>query len=220
MTLREKTLGELALSVNGASAIFRRYDLDFCCGGKRTLAKAAEKKSLNIDEIEQALLALKDEAPAQDWRKAPLGDIIAFIITRYHDCHRTQLPELILQAEKVERVHAAKASVPKGLARQLTALHEELISHMMKEEQVLFPMICNGMGPQAAGPVQVMEAEHDDAGDIVEVIKFITNNVTPPEEACTTWRVLYNGINTFIDDLMEHISLENNLLFPRALAGE
>ena len=78
MTLREKTLGELALSVNGASALFRRYDLDFCCGGKRTLAKAAEKKSLNIDEIEQALLALKDEAPAQDWRNAPLSDITGY----------------------------------------------------------------------------------------------------------------------------------------------
>lgn len=220
MTLREKTLGELALSINGASAVFRRYDLDFCCGGKRTLEKSAEKKALNIDEIEQELLALKDDALVQDWRAAPLSDIIAFIVSRYHDRHRAQLPELILQAEKVERVHAAKASVPKGLTRQLTALHEELTGHMMKEEQILFPLICNGMGQQAGGPIQVMEAEHDDAGDIVEVIKFITKNVTPPEDACTTWRVLYNGINTFIDDLMEHISLENNLLFPRALAGE
>lgn len=79
MTLREKTLGELALSINGASAVFRRYDLDFCCGGKRTLEKSAEKKALNIDEIEQALLALKDDALVQDWRAAPLSDIMTLL---------------------------------------------------------------------------------------------------------------------------------------------
>lgn len=110
--------------------------------------------------------------------------------------------------------------MPKGLSKYLEALLEELTSHMMKEERVLFPMIKNGMGRNAVAPISVMEQEHDDAGDILEVIKSITDNVTPPPEACTTWRVLYNGINELIDDLMNHINLENNLLFPRALAGE
>ncbi|TAT64799.1 iron-sulfur cluster repair protein YtfE, partial [Enterobacter cloacae] len=142
------------------------------------------------------------------------------IIVRYHDRHREQLPELILQATKVERVHADKPSVPRGLAKYLTMLHEELTSHMMKEEQILFPMIKQGMGSQAMGPISVMESEHDDAGELLEVIKHTTNNVTPPPEACTTWKAMYNGINEMIDDLMEHISLENNVLFPRALAGE
>lgn len=137
---------------------------------------------------------------------------------RYHDRHREQLPELILQATKVERVHADKPSVPKGLTKYLTMLHEELSSHMMKEEQILFPMIKQGMGSQAMGPISVMESEHDEAGELLEVIKHTTNNVTPPPEACTTWKAMYNGINELIDDLMEHISLENNVLFPRALA--
>ena len=131
-----------------------------------------------------------------------------------------QLPELILQATKVERVHADKPSVPKGLTKYLTMLHEELSSHMMKEEQILFPMIKQGMGSQAMGPISVMESEHDEAGELLEVIKHTTNNVTPPPEACTTWKAMYNGINELIDDLMDHISLENNVLFPRALAGE
>jgi hemerythrin-like domain-containing protein len=129
-----------------------------------------------------------------------------------YDRHREQLPELILQATKVERVHADKPSVPRGLAKYLTMLHEELSSHMMKEEQILFPMIKQGMGSQAMGPISVMESEHDDAGELLEVIKHITHNVTPPPEACTTWKAMYNGINEMIDDLMEHISLENNVL--------
>lgn len=91
---------------------------------------------------------------------------------------------------------------------------------MMKEEQILFPMIKQGMGSQAMGPISVMESEHDEAGELLEVIKHTTNNVTPPPEACTTWKAMYNGINELIDDLMDHISLENNVLFPRALAGE
>lgn len=149
-----------------------------------------------------------------------LAEIIDHIVVRYHDRHREQLPELILQATKVERVHADKPNVPRGLAKNLTMLHDELSSHMMKEEQILFPMIKQGMGSQAMGPISVMESEHDDAGELVEVIKHITQNVTPPPEACTTWKAMYNGINELIDDLMEHISLENNVLFPRALAGE
>lgn len=220
MQFRDKTLGQLALSIPRASSLFRQYNMDYCCGGKQTLSRSAEKLKLDIDLLESQLAKLATETLEQDWRKAPLSEIIDFIIVRYHDRHREQLPELILQAQKVEHVHVNKPSVPKGLSKYLEALLEELTSHMMKEERVLFPMIKNGMGRNAAGPISVMEQEHDDASDILEAIKDITNNVTPPPEACTTWRVLYNGINELIDDLMNHINLENNLLFPRALAGE
>ncbi|MGJ7974289.1 iron-sulfur cluster repair protein YtfE [Providencia hangzhouensis] len=220
MQFRDKTLGQLALSIPRASSLFRQYNMDYCCGGKQTLSRSAEKLKLDIDLLESQLAKLATETLEQDWRKAPLSEIIDFIIVRYHDRHREQLPELILQAQKVERVHINKPSVPKGLSKYLEALLEELASHMMKEERVLFPMIKNGMGRNAAGPISVMEQEHDDASDILEAIKDITNNVTPPPEACTTWRVLYNGINELIDDLMNHINLENNLLFLRALAGE
>ncbi len=220
MTYRDQALGELALSIPRASALFRKYNLDYCCGGKQTLARAAQRKELNVEVIEDELAALAEQPIEKDWRVVPLADIIDHIIVRYHDRHREQLPELILQATKVERVHADKPGVPRGLTKYLTALHQELSSHMMKEEQILFPMIKQGMGRQAAGPISVMESEHDDAGELVEVIKHVTQNVTPPAEACTTWKAMYKGINEMIDDLMEHISLENNVLFPRALAGE
>ncbi|WP_426449323.1 iron-sulfur cluster repair protein YtfE [Siccibacter colletis] len=220
MNFRDRSLGELALSVPRASALFRKHDLDFCCGGRQTLLKAATRQNLDLEAIESELAALSATPLEKDWRSAPLPEIIDHIIVRYHDRHREQLPELILQATKVERVHAAKASVPRGLTKYLTMLHEELTSHMMKEERILFPMIKQGMGSQADGPVSVMESEHDEAGELLEVIKHTTSNVTPPDDACTTWRALYNGINEMIDDLMNHISLENNVLFPRALAGE
>ncbi|NUU68088.1 iron-sulfur cluster repair protein YtfE [Enterobacteriaceae bacterium BIT-l23] len=220
MAFRDQALGELALTIPRASALFRKYDLDFCCGGKQTLARAAARRELNLEAIEAELAQLATEQPEKEWRSAPLSEIIDHILVRYHDRHREQLPELIMQATKVERVHADKPGVPRGLAKYLTMLHEELSSHMMKEEQILFPMIKQGMGTQCAGPINVMESEHDEAGELLEVIKHTTNNVTPPPEACTTWRALYNGINETIDDLMNHISLENNVLFPRALAGD
>ncbi|UTJ47056.1 iron-sulfur cluster repair protein YtfE [Atlantibacter subterranea] len=220
MAFRDQPLGELALTIPRASALFRKYNLDFCCGGKQTLLRAATRQELDLDAIEAGLTALADEPLEKEWRTAPLAEIIDHIIVRYHDRHREQLPELIYQATKVERVHADKPNVPKGLTKYLTMLHEELSSHMMKEEQILFPMIKQGMGSHATGPITVMESEHDEAGELLEVIKHTTNNVTPPPEACTTWKAMYNGINELIDDLMNHISLENNVLFPRALAGE
>lgn len=220
MAYRDQPLGELALTIPRASALFRKLDLDFCCGGKQTLLRAATRKELNLEDIEAQLAALAEEPAEKDWRAAPLAEIIDHIIVRFHDRHREQLPELILQATKVERVHADKPNVPKRLAKYLTMLHQELSSHMMKEEQILFPMIKQGMGTQAGGPISVMESEHDDAGELLDVIKHTTNNVTPPPEACTTWKAMYNGINELIEDLMNHISLENNVLFPRALSGE
>lgn len=220
MDFREQALGELALTIPRASALFRRYDLDFCCGGKQTLQRAAERKGLDLPVIEAELAVLSTQQHTQTWVDEPLSDIIDHILVRYHDRHREQLPELILQAEKVERVHASKPSVPKGLAKYLAMLNDELGQHMLKEERVLFPLIKQGRGPECAGPVNVMEHEHSEAGELLEVIKHVTNNVVASPEACTTWKALYNGINELIDDLMNHISLENNNLFPRALAGE
>lgn len=221
MAYRDLSLGELAITIPRASRLFRQYELDFCCGGKQTLLRAAGKKNLDIDALERELTALSADEPAQqNWQTTPLAEITPFIVRRYHDRHREQLPELILMAEKVEKVHAEKTTCPKGLAKQLNLIYQDLSQHMMKEERILFPMIEQGMGTQAGGPINVMEHEHDEAGEQLEVIKFLTNGVTPPEGACNTWQALYNGINVFISDLMEHISLENNLLFPRALRGE
>ena len=99
-------------------------------------------------------------------------------------------------------------------------VYDDLTNHMMKEEQVLFPLIKSGRGPMAAMPISVMESEHDEAGRDLEDIQKLTNNLTPPEGACNTWLTLYAGLKTFSADLMEHVHLENNILFPRALRGD
>ncbi|AHM76032.1 iron-sulfur cluster repair protein YtfE [Yersinia hibernica] len=221
MDYRNQSLGALAIAIPRATKLFRQHQLDFCCGGKQTLLRAANKLHLDIDELEAQLSALQAEPlSSTDWQQQPLANIIDFIISRYHNRHREQLPELILMAEKVERVHGEKPACPRGLASELTAIIEELTQHMYKEEQILFPMIKRGLGSQAGGPIMVMEAEHDAVGQQLEVVKQLTQNMTPPAGACNTWQALYSGINEFITDLMEHIHLENNLLFPRALDGE
>ncbi|OOF87487.1 iron-sulfur cluster repair protein YtfE [Rodentibacter ratti] len=218
MSFAQQKLSELAVAIPGATKIFREYDLDFCCGGSALLEVAAQQKNLNLAEIEARLANLQQqENREKNWSDAPYNELIEHIIERFHNRHREQLPELITLAEKVENVHADREDCPVGTAALLEKIHAELSQHMMKEENILFPMIKMGNYAMAAMPIRVMEMEHDEAGQDVEVLKSITNHLTPPEDACFSWRALYSGINAFIDDLMHHIHLENNILFPSVL---
>ena len=220
MSFAQQKLSELAVSIPGATKLFREYDLDFCCGGSILLEVAALQKNLNLAEIETRLAHLqqsKSENNDKDWNVAPYGEIIDHIITRYHNRHREQLPELITLAQKVENVHGDREDCPIGVAAQLEKIYIELSQHLMKEEQILFPMIKTKNYMMAAMPIRVMEMEHDEAGQDVEVVKSLTNHCTAPSDACFSWKALYSGINEFIDDLMHHIHLENNILFPRVL---
>lgn len=220
MSFAQQKLSELAVSIPGATKIFREYDLDFCCGGSVLLEVAAQQKNLNLAEIEKRLTDLqqsKAENNDKDWTSASYAEMIDHIITRFHNRHREQLPELITLAEKVENVHGDRDDCPIDVTAQLEKIYAELSQHLMKEEQILFPMIKMGNYAMASMPIRVMEMEHDEAGQDVEVIKSLTNNCTPPADACFSWKALYSGINEFIDDLMHHIHLENNILFPRVL---
>lgn len=220
MSFAQQKLSELAVSIPGATKIFREYDLDFCCGGSVLLEVAAQQKNLNLAEIEKRLTDLQQstaENNDKDWTSASYAEMIDHIITRFHNRHREQLPELITLAEKVENVHSDRDDCPIGVTAQLEKIYAELSQHLMKEEQILFPMIKMGNYAMASMPIRVMKMEHDEAGQDVEVIKSLTNNCTPPADACFSWKALYSGINEFIDDLMHHIHLENNILFPRVL---
>ncbi|HHF3631615.1 TPA: iron-sulfur cluster repair protein YtfE [Haemophilus influenzae] len=220
MSFAQQKLSELAVSIPGATKIFREYDLDFCCGGSVLLEVATQQKNLNLTEIEKRLTDLQQstaENNDKDWTSASYAEMIDHIITRFHNRHHEQLPELITLAEKVENVHGDRDDCPIGVAAQLEKIYAELSQHLMKEEQILFPMIKMGNYAMASMPIRVMEMEHDEAGQDVEVIKSLTNNCTPPADACFSWKTLYSGINEFIDDLMHHIHLENNILFPRVL---
>ncbi|HQT64035.1 MAG: iron-sulfur cluster repair di-iron protein [Acidocella sp. 20-57-95] len=211
-----RSLGAIAASLPGSTALFRRYKLDFCCGGNVTLSKAAAVKGLSCAALEAELEAI---AAASFVRPQPQAtdDLIDLIETRYHTVHRHELPELIRLARRVEAVHKDHAAAPIGLANLLEQILAELESHMQKEELILFPAMRQDAGPMIAGPVSVMIAEHDGHGAYLRELEELTSGFEIPEGACNTWRALYGGGRKFADDLVEHIHTENNILFPRFL---
>jgi regulator of cell morphogenesis and NO signaling len=218
MTTATVTLAELATTRPGATRVFLKHGLDFCCGGRRPLDAACAEKSLDpgaiLAEIE------REDAKGGDltrWAGRPIVELLDFIQSHYHMRHRADLPEVIAMAEKVEQVHADKPSRPQGLAAHLRVVHAAVLDHLAKEEQILFPMIRAGHGSRAGGPIHVMEAEHDDHGKNLARIRELTADLTAPPEACATWQALYLRLGRLSDELMEHIHLENNVLFPRAL---
>lgn len=152
-------------------------------------------------------------AAMQDWREQSPGALIDHILVRYHARHREQLPELIRMARRVEEVHATSGDCPHGLAAHLLAMEQELVSHMQKEEQILFPMLSRGMAAMAGGPISVMRMEHDTHDEALRQLDTLTHDQTPPASACNTWRTLYAALREFRDDLRDHIELENNVLF-------
>ncbi|HEX7025601.1 MAG TPA: iron-sulfur cluster repair protein YtfE [Gammaproteobacteria bacterium] len=216
MSILDQSLGQLARDIPGITAVFHKYQLDFCCGGKQSLRAAADQRNVDIDTLLKELESVQSAAMSeQSWTGVPDSRLIEHIVSRYHDVHRRQLPELIRLARRVEQVHAGRFACPAGLAVHLERLHAELENHMQKEERMLFPLIVQELHSMTTGPITVMRREHDDHGAALAVIDSLTEGITPPAGACNTWRALYLGLETFKTDLMNHIHLENNILFDR-----
>lgn len=217
MLYAEKTLSELAIDLPLATEIFRKNRLDFCCGGRQTLKKACEIKQLNLESIINQLASLEAEKTF-DTKESDPGKVTDFIEERYHADLRMRLPELITLANRVEQVHADHPSCPHGLGSLLDNFFSDMSMHMQKEEGILFPLIRQGNGAMASMPIQVMMSEHESHGSELNQIHLLTNDFQPPEGACGTWRALYSGLDRLEAELMEHIHLENNVLFPRVLS--
>ncbi|MEQ8762672.1 MAG: iron-sulfur cluster repair protein YtfE [Planctomycetota bacterium] len=214
----DQSLAELASIHPGAAPTFLRQKLDFCCHGRTTLAEACQVHGLDPEDLVreiQAYTASRDEFDR--WDEKTLDELIDHILVRFHERHRADLPPLIEMARKVEARHQDKPTCPQGLTAFLAFLQDELEQHMQKEEQILFPMIRAGQGSRAHMPIQVMEQEHKDHGQNLARLRQLTGDLEPPAEACTTWRALYVGLADLESELMLHIHLENNILFPRAL---
>ncbi len=209
----DQALGQIAVQLPGATAVFRRLKLDFCCGGQISLRQAALDKKLDLPVVlaELATLERGSEAPETT---APAA-LIDHILERYHAVHRAQLPELIRMARRVEAVHRDNPQVPVGLADLLEAIEREMLEHMEKEEGVLFPMLKAGGNPFVVHPIGMMRSEHISHGAQLDRLNALTQDATSPEGACNTWRALYTGIAQLNDDLINHIHLENNVLFPQ-----
>lgn len=211
-------LADLAIRIPGASRVFHRHRLDFCCGGRRSLREACGAAGLDVEALLGELAAEERGAPAHaDWDARPLEALIDHIVLHYHAALRLELPALRAMAQKVERVHAEKPQVPRGLAAHLAAMQQDVEEHLAKEEQVLFPLLRAGVSAGAAAPISVLEHEHDEHGEALRITRALTDDLQPPPHACTTWRALYLRLAELERDLMDHIHLENNVLFPRAL---
>ena len=151
------------------------------------------------------------------WETAPFSSTIDHILQRYHNVHRAQFAELVPLAQKVAEVHGD--DFPSEVADLLAYMQNELLMHMMKEERMLFPMVNQGIGRGAAMPISVMMHEHEEHDQAVARLKELTNDFTPPENACASWTRLYALAKEMVDDLTDHIHLENNILFARVLAS-
>ena len=211
--LAGQAIGQIAVELPGATAIFRRLKLDFCCGGQISLQDACAQKGLDTASVLAQLAPLQREETVAPDAQDPAA-LIDHILTRYHAVHREQLPELVRMARRVEAVHRDHPAVPVGLATLLESMEAELLEHMEKEEQVLFPALeQDGLGVD--GPIGVLRDEHTGHGALLEQLAALTSDHTPPLGACNTWRALYAGTAQLTEDLISHIHLENNLLFPR-----
>jgi regulator of cell morphogenesis and NO signaling len=229
----DETLGQIATKDLRKAEIFRKYGIDFCCGGKKTLKQACAEKGLDITKVEQELQHT-DKAPYprplpySDWSLDFLAD---YIINTHHSYVKKVLPELRSYATKVARVHGNHHPELPAVLQLVEEVNAELTAHMIKEERVLFPYIRelvknNGQPSQGPSfgtvqnPISVMEMEHEMVGKNMEEIRMLTDNYSLPEDACASYSLLFQLLIEFENDLHIHIHLENNILFPKALTLE
>ncbi len=216
MQTLDLSLGQLARDIPGATALFHKHNLNFCCGGDVSLREAARNSQVDAGPIALALEQLMSASPGEtDLNDKSDIDLIEHILERYHDTHRRQLPELIRLAARVELVHGGHPQCPAGLTALLEDMQQALEAHMAREEQILFPMIARGMGAMARMPISLMKQQHDDHGDLLHELERCTRGFTLPDGACNTWTALYRGLAALRQDLMDHIHIENNVLFYR-----
>ena len=223
-----KTVGQLVAERPKRSRVFEAHKIDFCCGGKRPLAEACAKKNVPLDQIVAELAAADAQESEIGIDAAALStpDLIDHIVGTHHVYLKEELPRLERMARKVAQVHGDKEPRLEEILNVFLGLEGELLTHLGKEEAILFPMVkrfAAGDLPaeQAAflgGPMGVMEEEHDSAGAALERLHALTDGYTPPDWACNTFRALYDGLEELERDLHQHIHKENNILFPRVRA--
>ncbi len=221
MPTRNTTLALIVTERPEAARVLHSAGLDFCCGGERTLAEACQERGLDPEVLLERLEPNEPQhgTSAVIWEQESPASLVDHIVERFHEPLRAELPRLLELAGRVELVHADKPDCPSGLQRHLARVHGAVTAHLDKEEQILFPMIVEGRGRLALMPVQVMMQEHHDHAANLRRTRALTGDLKTPAHACASWRELYTSLLRLELDLMEHIHLENNVLFPKVLAG-
>lgn len=232
---KDETLGEIATKDLRKAAVFKKYGLDFCCGGKKTVKEACAEKGLDVTQVEKELqqadtIPASRPLPYNEWEPGFLAD---YIVNTHHSYVRQTLPDLVTYANKVAQVHGDQHPELHTIKGLVNSINEELSHHMVKEEEILFPFIKQLSKAKSSGqalekphfgsvenPVRMMEAEHESAGQDLEQIRELSENYSLPADACASYKLLFSLLEEFEGDLHIHIHLENNILFPKALKME
>jgi regulator of cell morphogenesis and NO signaling len=235
-TIAEKTVREIAVENPSSIQVFESLGIDYCCGGKRPLSDACASVGVDVGRV----LRLLDEAgrvpqtpQSREWNEKPLRDLMAHIVETHHGFVRRETPRILSLLSKVVAKHGPTHPEILQIEQLFTAIGGELSTHMLREEQVLFPYVermeqavlaGNPVPPAFFGtvkhPIANMLAEHDNAGALLARIRELSNGYHAPGDACPTFLALYLGLENFERDLHHHIHLENNILFPRAVEME
>lgn len=232
---KNATLKSIVTEDFRAAAVFEKFSLDFCCGGGVTVEQACSKKGLDPSEVYSELQELGQQAGAQapNFSAWPADELIDYIVNVHHRYVREAIPVLMAHTRKVAGVHGENHPEVIAVAQHFDAVARDMMAHMMKEEQVLFPYIRNLVNARRNGdafrgspfgsvqnPIAMMEMEHQAAGDEMAEIRSLTGDYVPPQDACTTYRISFQELKQFEEDLHRHVHLENNILFPKAITLE
>jgi len=235
MNTTTQTVREIALEEPSSIRVFESFGIDYCCGGRKPLGEACEASRVDVDAVIAALeAAAAGPVPStKDWSQESMEELVGHIIATHHAYVKRELPRLAEFAQKVVNRHGALRAELPALQSVLATLAAELTHHLAKEEAILFPYIVQleraqneGKAMQdacfgtVASPIAMMIQEHDAARALLAEIRRLSNNFTTPEGACPTYHGYYDGLREFELDLHQHIHLENNLLFPRAIEAE
>ena len=224
----DRTLADVLTEEPGAARVLERFGLDYCCGGRRTLADACAREGVDPDQV---LDALGDVAPGPepDWVRMAPEELVDHLEATHHAYLHAELPRLDALVDKVSRVHGVRHAELVDVRATFVALRAELEPHLLKEERVLFPMIrelATTTAPPSfhcgalANPISVMMAEHDRAGELLATLRRLTDGYQPPADGCPSYRTLYAGLAELEADTHLHVHKENNLLFPAVVILE
>jgi len=226
------TVGQLVAQRPSLSRLFEQLGIDYCCGGRKPLSQACRERGLDPETVLALLDASingTDRTDERDPGAMSLTDLADHIVETHHAYLQHELPRLRHMALRVANAHGERLPWTIELAQVVDGFVRELQSHMMKEEQILFPMvrqIDEADGPlefhcgSLSNPIRVMEAEHQEAGDALATMRTLTSGYTPPADACNTFRALLDGLKQLEADMHQHVHKENNILFPRAMERE
>lgn len=230
--LMTKSLAQIVNSNHRAANVFEKYHLDFCCKGKRTLEQACTESEIKVEEVLSELGKTEQSNSSSipiNYNSMSLAQLIDYIIATHHSFVKKEMPVILGYLERVATKHGDRHPEMKKVLELFAAVKEEMEHHMQKEELVLFPRIKEIERQLAEGkeivinstyllsPINMMEQEHDHAGTMLAEIRELTLNYNPPIDACTTYRLSHATLEAFEQDLHQHVHLENNILFPRAL---